>query len=57
MDLEEETKQFILDNHSSVTTWSMVIGLFKHLKSFHVEEEVIFTLYNYRDQNGQYKLG
>lgn len=57
MDLEEETKQFILDNHSSVTTWSMVIGLFKHLKSFHVEEKVIFTLYNYRDQNGQYKLG
>ena len=32
-------------------------GLFKLLKSFHMEEEVTFILYSYTDQNGQYKLG
>ena len=54
MDLEKETKQFISDNHGSVTGMT---GLFKLSKSFHMEEEVTFILYSYTDQNGQYKSG
>lgn len=51
-DLEKETKQLILDNHHSVTMRRNMIDLFKHLKSFHVEEEVRFILCSYRKQNG-----